>query len=274
LNYRDKARQAAEFIESRFKGFSDTLIILGSGLGGFVKALENSTSIPYSAIPYFPTSTVDGHSGELIFGFIQHKPVWVMNGRFHYYEGYALEETVFPLRVLSMLGLKKMIVSNAAGGLNPDFSVGDLMLITDHIDKFPSNSLRGKDAMDFGIRFPDMSEPYDSNLMKTAFAKAEKLGIPLKSGVYTGVTGPSLETRAEIHYFRTLGGDAVGMSTVPEVIAANQMGIQVLGFSVITNECVPKNKEVFSHGQVVEVANKAGLAMQSLIISIIREDFY
>lgn len=272
MKYREKARQAAEFIESNFHGFSDTLIILGSGLGGFVKSLEKSIAIPYSSIPHFPTSTVEGHSGELIAGFIQQKPVWVMNGRFHYYEGYSLEETVFPIRVLSLLGLEKMVVSNAAGGLNPNFSAGDLMLITDHIDKFPSNALRGKDAMDFGVRFPDMSEPYDANFIQAAYAKAQELRIPLKSGVYTGVTGPSLETRAEIMYFKTLGGDAVGMSTVPEVIAANQMGIRVLGFSVITNECIPKNKEAFSHGQVVEVANKAGVAMQKLIISIISED--
>ncbi|UJP66570.1 purine-nucleoside phosphorylase [Mongoliitalea daihaiensis] len=269
LTYLEQAQQAAGYIQSVTKGEADVLVILGSGLGGFVNELEEAQVISYQSIPFFPISTVEGHSGQLMLGKIKGKFVWVMSGRFHYYEGYELEETVFPLRVLSLLGLKGLIVSNAAGGLNPDFSVGDLMLITDHIDKFPSNALRGKDAMDFGIRFPDMSEPYSQAWIAQAKSEALGLGISLREGTYVGVTGPSLETKAEINYYRTLGGDAVGMSTVPEVIAAQQMGMKVLGFSVITNECIPKNNQSFSHDSVVEVAQQAGRKLQKLIACLV-----
>ncbi|MGY6522589.1 MAG: purine-nucleoside phosphorylase [Mongoliitalea sp.] len=267
--YLEQAQQAAAYIRSVTSGEADTLVILGSGLGGFVEELVDAQVISYASIPFFPTSTVEGHSGELLLGKVEGKLVWVMSGRFHYYEGYGLEETVFPLRVLSLLGLKRLIVSNAAGGLNPEFNAGDLMLITDHIDKFPSNTLRGKEAMDFGIRFPDMSEPYSQSWIAQAKSEALRLGISLREGTYVGVTGPSLETKAEINYYRILGGDAVGMSTVPEVIAANQMGMSVLGLSVITNECIPKNQQSFSHDSVVEVAKSAGGKMQKLVCQLI-----
>lgn len=263
--YLERAQQAAAYIRSVTSGDADTLVILGSGLGGFVEELVDAQVVSYASIPFFPTSTVEGHSGELLLGKVGGKLIWVMSGRFHYYEGYELEETVFPLRVLSLLGLKRLVVSNAAGGLNPEFSAGDLMLITDHIDKFPSNTLRGREAMDFGVRFPDMSEPYDIAWMEKAKAHALEMGIALREGVYVGVTGPSLETKAEINYYRILGGDAVGMSTVPEVIAAQQMGVKIIGFSVITNECIPKDHQSFSHNSVVEVAKKAGVMMQKLV---------
>lgn len=265
MKYLEKAKAAAKHIQSQISKEAETLVILGSGLGGFVEILEEAISIPYGEIPYFPVSTVSGHSGELMLGKVGEKWIWVMNGRFHYYEGYELGETVFPLRVLSLLGVKSLVVSNAAGGLNPDFKVGDLMLITDHIDKFPSNSLRGKDAIDFGVRFPDMSEPYDLRWRNLAKEKAKSLKINLREGTYTGVTGPSLETKAEIRYYRTLGGDAVGMSTVPEVIAANQMGMKVLGVSVITNECNPTDNKLFEHDDVVDVATAAGEKLQGLV---------
>ncbi len=265
MTYLKKAKSAAAFIQSQVSQTADTLVILGSGLGGFTAILEEPVAIPYSQIPYFPVSTVEGHSGELILGKISGKNVWVMSGRFHYYEGYELGETVFPLRVLSLLGVNRLIVSNAAGGLNPDFKVGDIMLITDHIDKFPSNALRGKEAVDFGVRFPDMSEPYDLDWRNLALSKAKTLNLNLREGTYTGVTGPSLETKAEIQYYRTLGGDAVGMSTVPEVIAANQMGMKVLGLSVITNECNPSDNKLFAHKDVVEVATIAGEKLQGLV---------
>ncbi|MFN3800671.1 purine-nucleoside phosphorylase [Belliella pelovolcani] len=269
MTYLEKAKAAAAYIQSQISQQADTLVILGSGLGGFVEVLEEAVSIPYGQIPYFPVSTVSGHSGELMLGKVGEHWVWVMNGRFHYYEGYELGETVFPLRVLSLLRVKNLIVSNAAGGLSPDFKVGDLMLITDHIDKFPSNSLRGKDATDFGVRFPDMSEPYDFGWRNLAKEKAKSLQINLREGTYTGVTGPSLETKAEIRYYRTLGGDAVGMSTVPEVIAANQMGMKVLGISVITNECNPTDNKLFAHDDVVEVATAAGEKLQGLVREVL-----
>jgi purine-nucleoside phosphorylase len=269
VTYLEKAKAAAGYIQSQISKEADTLVILGSGLGGFVEVLEEAVSIPYGQIPYFPISTVEGHSGELILGKISGKNVWVMNGRFHFYEGYELEETVFPLRVLSLLGVNRLIVSNAAGGLNPDFKVGDIMLITDHIDKFPSNALRGKDAVDFGLRFPDMSEPYDLDWRSLVLSKAKTLNINLREGTYTGVTGPSLETKAEIQYYRTLGGDAVGMSTVPEVIAANQMGMKVLGFSVITNECNPTDNKLFAHADVMEVATAAGEKLRGLVMLVL-----
>ncbi|MCH7403770.1 purine-nucleoside phosphorylase [Belliella kenyensis] len=265
MKYLDKAKASVAYIQSQTEQKADTLVILGSGLGGFVEILEDCTTLPYSQIPYFPVSTVEGHSGELILGKVGDKWLWVMNGRFHYYEGYELEETVFPLRVLILIGLKKLIVSNAAGGLNPAYRVGDLMLITDHIDKFPSNALRGKDSESFGVRFPDMSEPYDLTWRNLAKEKALTLGINLKEGTYTGVTGPSLETKTEIKYYRKIGGDAVGMSTVPEVIAARQMNIKVLALSVITNECEPGDNKTFAHEDVVEVAKKAGERLRKLV---------
>ncbi|EMS31336.1 Purine nucleoside phosphorylase [Mariniradius saccharolyticus AK6] len=257
--------EAAKFVSNRISSAPRTGVILGSGLGGLVSALKESMSIRYADIPHFPVSTVVGHRGELIVGELNRVPVWVLNGRFHYYEGYDLDDVVFPLRVLRALGLERIIITNAAGGLNPSFEAGDIMLIEDIISLMPANPLRGKNLDEFGPRFPDMSEPFCSTWMKQAIGEAENQNINLRKGTYVGLTGPKLETKAEINYCRLIGGDAVGMSTVSEVIAANHMGIKVLGFSVITNESIPKVKKEFTHEEVVDVANKAGATLAKLI---------
>jgi purine-nucleoside phosphorylase len=262
-------RESAEFIKNAIGGVPKVGIILGSGLGGLIGEIENRTVIPYSEIPHFPISTVEGHKGELIFGVLNADPVLAMAGRFHYYEGYDMDGVVFPIQVMKLLGVEKLIVTNAAGGLNPDFEVGDLMLIEDIISRLPDNPLRGINEEGFGPRFPDMSEPFDLDWMALALSKAGDLGISLKKGIYLGVTGPVLETRAEINFFRIIGGDAVGMSTVPEVIAANHLGLKVLGLSVITNESIPKVAKEFTHADVVSVANQAGKKLVELVKAII-----
>lgn len=246
-----------------------TGIVLGSGLGNLVDELEDSLVISYADIPHFPVSTVLGHRGQLIAGILQGAPVWVMNGRFHFYEGYELDEVVFPLFVLKALGLERLIVTNAAGGLNPEFEPGDLMLIEDIVNLMPASPLRGRNLEEFGPRFPDMSEAFDGQWIDRTIDSASSLGIPLKRGIYVGLTGPKLETRAEVRHCRLIGGDAVGMSTVSEVIAANHMGMRVLGLSVITNESIPKSKKEFTHEEVVKVANLAGKKLLKLIKRIV-----
>lgn len=258
-------KEAAAFVSERINLAPSTGIILGSGLGGLVGSLRDSMSIRYADIPHFPVSTVVGHRGELIVGELNRVLVWVLNGRFHYYEGYDLDDVVFPLRVLRALGLERIIITNAAGGLNPSFEAGDIMLIEDIISLMPANPLRGRNLDEFGPRFPDMSEPFCLDWVQKALQEAESQGIHLRKGTYIGLTGPKLETKAEINYCRLIGGDAVGMSTVSEVIAANYMRIKVLGFSVITNESIPKVKKEFTHEEVVEVANKAGATLARLI---------
>lgn len=261
--------ESAEFIKKGINGVPRVGIILGSGLGGLVGEIENRSIIPYSEIPHFPISTVEGHEGELIFGVLNAVPVLAMAGRFHYYEGYDMDGVVFPIQVMKLLGVENLIVTNAAGGLNPDFEVGDLMLIEDIISRLPDNPLRGINEEEFGPRFPDMSEPFDLDWMALALSKAEGLGISLKKGTYLGVTGPVLETRAEINFFRIIGGDAVGMSTVPEVIAANHLGLKVLGISVITNESIPKVAKEFTHADVVDVAQRSGRKLVKLVKAIV-----
>jgi len=264
----EKAQKATFFIQGQVQEKATLGIILGSGLGSFVDYLEDSIKIPYASIPHFPLSTVEGHSGELIFGKLNGTPIWAMSGRFHYYEGYGLHETVFPLRVMKILGVEQLVISNAAGGLNPEFIPGDLMLIEDFIDLFPDNPLRGGNISEFGARFPDMSEPLDHGLIEKAKVAANKLNISIKQGVYVGIQGPKLETKAEIRYCQVLGGDAIGMSTVPEIIVANQMGIKVLAISVITNQCVPSVSIQFSHEAVVSVAERAGEKLAKIIENV------
>lgn len=262
-------RQSAEFIKKRIGGTPKVGIILGSGLGGLVDNIEEKRIVPYSKIPHFPVSTVEGHKSELIYGLLKGSAVIAMAGRFHYYEGYDMEAVVFPIRVMKLLGVEKLIVTNAAGGLNPDFEVGDLMLIEDIISRFPDNPLRGVNEEEFGPRFPDMSEPFDREWMDQTQSKAKELGIILKAGTYLGVTGPVLETRAEVKFMRLIGGDAVGMSTVPEVIAANHLGLKVLGISVITNESIPKVAKEFTHTDVVDVAQRSGKKLVVLVKEIV-----
>lgn len=213
----------------------DTAIILGSGLGDFAEELAEPVILPYAEIPHFPVSTVAGHAGRLVCGKLGEKKILAMQGRFHFYEGYPMEEVVFPVRVMAMLGIRRLIVTNAAGGVNPDFHPGELMLITDHINFMGTNPLIGANDDQLGPRFPDMSHAYDEQGLALARRAAQQAGIPLREGVYAAFTGPSYETPAEIRMVRTWGADAVGMSTVPEVIAANHAGMRVTGLSCITN---------------------------------------
>lgn len=241
-------------------------IILGSGLGGLADSIETDIAIKYRDIPGFPVSTVEGHKGQLIFGMLGGRKVVAMQGRFHYYEGYTPQQVVFPVRVMKLLGIKYLFVSNAAGGINPEFKVGDLMVITDHINLIP-NPLVGPNIEELGPRFPDMSEAYDRGLIGLADKLAAEEGIALRHGVYAGGTGPTFETGAEYRYFQSIGGDAVGMSTTPEVIAARHMGMPVFGMSVITNSGLSGEKS--THEEVQEEGAKAAEKMTRLFTRMI-----
>lgn len=262
---------AAEFIAAKLDGRKPFAgIVLGSGLGKLADRIENPTVIPYKDIPGFPVSTAVGHKGNFIAGELGGKFVVAMQGRFHYYEGYPMDLVTLPIRVMKVLGIQYLFVSNAAGGVNFDFKVGDLMVITDHINHLP-NPLIGPNMAEFGPRFPDMTRPYDMRLRKMAFEIGEELGISLKSGVYFAGTGPSYETPAEYKYFRMIGADAVGMSTIPEVIVARHSDIPVFGISVITNEAHDDYAEDYVNDgdDVVEAANAAAVKMTSLFTRII-----
>lgn len=232
-------------------------IVLGSGLGSFTREMEIEKEIPYSEIPHFPVSTVEGHSGKLIFGKLGGKRVVAMAGRFHYYEGYSPVEVVFPIRVMKFLGITHLLISNAAGGTNTDFKVGDLMMIKDHVSFLTPNPLVGKNISELGTRFPDMSEPYSKALMNKCMAIAKAAGYDVKTGVYLGVTGPTFETRAEYRMIHAFGADAVGMSTVQEVIAAVHMGLTVFAMSVITDLGIREEENVITHQEVLEAAKDA-----------------
>lgn len=253
----EKIKATATFINEKVKKPIDAGIILGSGLGGLVKEIEIELTIPYSEIPHFPVSTVDGHSGQLIIGRLGGKTVLAMQGRFHYYEGYSMKEVTFPVRVMKRMGISTLFVSNASGGLNPEYKVGDIVVITDHINFFPEHPLRGKNMDEFGPRFPDMSQAYDPHLRNRAKAIALKNGISIREGIYVGVSGPTFETPAEYMMFRHLGADVVGMSTVPEVIVARHMAMTVFGISIVTDSGVPGQIVEISHEEVQEVAMKA-----------------
>ncbi len=268
----EKIKATANFIKERIKSSPETGIILGTGLGGLVKEIDIIDSIPYNEIPNFPVSTVDGHAGRLIFGKLGSKAVLAMQGRFHYYEGYSMKEVTFPVRVMKYVGVSRLFVSNASGGLHPEWHVGDIVLINDHINFFPGHPLHGKNENELGPRFPDMSKVYDERLRNRAKLIALENNINMKEGVYVGVQGPTFETPAEYKMFRILGGDIVGMSTVPEVIAARQMGLKVFGISIITDSGVPGEIVEISHEEVQKVAMKAEpnmtLIMKNLIESV------
>ena len=261
-----KIQETAEFLKGKMTTAPETAIILGTGLGSLVNEITDKYEISYTDIPNFPVSTVEGHSGKLIFGKLGDKDIMAMQGRFHYYEGYPMTEVTFPVRVMRELGIKTLFVSNAAGGMNPDFEIGDLMIITDHINFFPEHPLRGKN-IPYGPRFPDMSEAYSKELIDKADKIAAEKDIKVQHGIYIGTQGPTYETPAEYKMFRILGADAVGMSTVPEVIVANHCGIRVFGISVITDLGV--------EGKIVEVTHedvqKAADAAQPLMTTIMRE---
>ncbi|WP_205502005.1 purine-nucleoside phosphorylase [Rufibacter psychrotolerans] len=264
-------QEAADFIRQQINSYTPQFgIVLGTGLGALVQDLTIAYSLDYADIPHFPVSTVESHSGKLIFGELGGRPVVVMQGRFHYYEGYTMEQVVFPIRVMKLLGIQKLFVSNAAGGLDPDFNTSDLMVITDHINLQPTNPLIGKNPEELGPRFPDMSEPYDEHLVQQALDIANQHGLDVKTGVYVSVPGPMLETKAEYRYLRTIGADAVGMSTVPEVIAAVHMGLPVFAVSVITDLCVPGKIKKVVLLDILEAAAKAEPNMTLLIKELIQ----
>ncbi len=268
----EKIRQTADFLKSKIKTHPEILIVLGSGLGGLGNRIENSIAIKYKDIPNFPVSTVEGHSGQLIFGKLAGKNVVAMQGRFHFYEGYGMKEVTFPIRVMHFLNVKKLIVSNAAGGLNPKYHAGDLMIITDHINFFPEHPLRGKNFKELGTRFPDMSKVYNENYIKIAEDIAEKNNISIRKGVYIGSSGPTLETPSEYKLFRIFGADATGMSTVPEVIVAHHQGMKIFGMSVITNESKPENPdEETTHEEVQNVAGHVEPKMTKIIEGLIEK---
>lgn len=265
-------KETADFLKSKLANIPEIGIVLGSGLGGLADKISDPISFPYKEIPNFPVSTVEGHSGKLIFGKLGGKNVVAMQGRFHYYEGYGMKEVTFPIRVLKLLGVKDLFVSNAAGGLNPEFRVGDIMVITDHINFFPENPLRGKNFDELGVRFPDMGKAYHPELRALADRVAAKEGIFLRKGVYIGSTGPTLETQAEYRLFRFFGADATGMSTVPEVIVANHQEMRCFGLSVITNagEKEDLNDET-THDEVQNVAGSVEPIMTRLIVGMIEQ---
>lgn len=250
----ERIKETADFLRTRVANVPDTAIILGTGLGALVDHMTDCTYIPYGEIPNMPVSTVEGHSGNLIFGQLGNKEVIAMQGRFHYYEGYDMKQVTFPVRVFQALGVKTLFVSNASGGMNKEFQVGDVMVITDHINLFPENPLRGRNYNELGTRFPAMTEAYSKELIDLADKIALEKGIRLMHGVYVGVTGPTFETPAEYEFFRVIGGDAVGMSTVPEVIVAVHAGMRVFGLSVITDLGGKDVTQVPTHEEVQQAA--------------------
>lgn len=267
----EKIKATAQYIMSQTTRRPKTAIILGTGLGQLVDYIEEKEEIPYTEIPNMPVSTVEGHSGKLIFGLLGGKEIMAMQGRFHFYEGYNMrEEVTFPVRVMKACGIEILFVSNAAGGMNPSFRVGDLMIIEDHINLFPEHPLRGKNYNELGARFPDMSEAYDHNLISLAEQIAKEKGVHLQKGVYVGTQGPTFETPAEYRYFRIIGGDAVGMSTVPEVIVARHAGIRVFGMSVITDLGGFGVPVEVSHEEVQEAANAAQPIMTMVMSEMIK----
>ncbi len=246
-------------------------IVLGTGLGQLVQHIAVSRTVPYNEIPHFPLSTVESHKGQLIFGKIGETPVVAMQGRFHYYEGYSMQQITFPIRVMKALGVQQLLLSNAAGGMRPAFKKGDMVLLDDHINLQPENPLRGLNSPLFGTRFPDMSMPYDEELGKKLKAAAHKVGYFLRTGVYVAVMGPNLETRAEYRFLRMIGGDMVGMSTVPEVIVANQIKLPCAAVSVITDECDPDNLQAVSIEEIIEVAGKADKRLSEIMVEVIKQ---
>ncbi len=263
-------KETTDYIDLKTNNFkAEIAIILGTGLGGLVNEIDIEHKLSYNNIPNFPVSTVEGHEGNLIFGKLQNKKVVAMQGRFHFYEGYDMKEITFPVRVFKMLGINYLFVSNASGGLNPDFKLGDLMFINDHINLFGTNPLIGKNIAELGPRFPDMSQAYNKELMKIAAEVAKKHGIEFVEGVYAGLTGPTFETPAEYLYLRKIGADAVGMSTVPEVIVARHMDMKCLAFSVITDSGVPGEIVEVSHEEVQKVASEAEPKLTNIIKGVL-----
>ncbi len=266
-----KIQETSDFIKANIKTIPKIAIILGSGLGGLTREITISKSFDYHEIPNFPVSTVAGHGGKLIFGSINGVEIMAMQGRFHFYEGYTMQEVTFPMRIMKKIGIETLILSNASGGMNPSFSIGDIMIISDHINMFPNNPLIGKNYDELGARFPDMSEIYDKKLIEKAKIIAAKNNIKVQEGVYVGVSGPCFETPAEYKMYHILGGDAVGMSTVPEAIVARHSGMKCFAFSIITDLGVAGHVCTVSHEEVLVAANKSEPLMTTIIKQLLPE---
>lgn len=271
MNQLNKINESTEFIKSKINITPEVGLILGSGLGVLADEIEEPIKISYNEIPNFPVSTIEGHKGQLVIGILSGKTVIAMQGRFHYYEGYSLQEVTFPVRVMKKLGVEKLIVTNAAGSVNTSFEPGNLMIIKDHINFMFNNPLMGPNEDEFGVRFPDMSTAYSDKLIEKARNVASELDIDLKEGVYTAFTGPAYETPAEIKMVRTLGGDAVGMSTVPEVMIAKHSSMEVLGISCITNMAAGILPQPLSHEEVIETTNTVKSKFLSLVRQIVSQ---
>lgn len=271
MQYYEKVDEARLFIEQKIKIKPEAAIILGSGLGKLADTVEKHVILPYSDIPYWPRSTAPGHAGKLVAGTLEGKPLVIMQGRVHYYEGYKMDEVTFPVRVFGSMGIKALVVTNASGGVREDITPGTITAITDHINYMGDNPLIGENNDEWGTRFPDMTQAYDEELLKTLRAAADKENIRLKTGVYMAFSGPSFETPAEIRMARALGADMVGMSTVPEVIAANHMGIRVCGISCAANYAAGITDERLTHAEVLANMNRAADSICALILSFFRE---
>jgi purine-nucleoside phosphorylase len=265
----EKIKQTASFIKDKTKLQPEFGIVLGSGLGGLVSEIDIQHAIDYSSIPNFPVSTVKGHGGKLIFGTLGGKKVIALQGRFHYYEGWTMQEVTFPIRVMKEIGIKRLFLSNAAGGMNTAYQVGDIVFITDHINLMPTNPLIGKNYEELGPRFPDMSDPYDKSLIDLAKRIADKHGFRSHLGIYAGLSGPCFETPAEYRYLRSIGADVVGMSTVPEVIVARHGGTPCFAVSIVTDLGGFDNVQKVSHEEVLAVANEAEKKMTTIIKEIL-----
>lgn len=263
--------ETLNYIRKYYTDTPEVGIVLGTGLGGLVEHITVEKSIPYNFIPYFPISTVESHFGKLIFGRIGEKKIVAMQGRTHYYEGYSMQEVTYPIRIMKMLGIQTLFLSNAAGALNLNFQKGDLMIIEDHINLLPDNPLRGPNIDFLGPRFPDMSQPYAKTLIEQAKTIGQRLGITLQAGVYAAVQGPNLETRAEYRFLRMIGADVVGMSTIPEVIVANHMGVQCFAVSVITDLCNPDNLQPVSVEEIIAVAKSAEPNLVKLLLELVQK---
>jgi purine-nucleoside phosphorylase len=265
----ERAEHAARYIRSRWSEDAHTGLVLGSGLGAFAGDLEESVVIPYEEIPGFARSTVEGHAGQLVLGKVENIPVVAMRGRFHYYEGYSMDDVVFPMRTFGRLGIKTVVLTNASGGINISFDQGALMVICDHLNLMGENPLRGENDIRFGPRFPDMSEVYAREYQETAIEEARNMGLELRRGIYAGLTGPSYETPAEVRLLRILGADAVGMSTVPEAIVARHMGMKVLGISCITNMAAGVIDQPINHEEVMDIGARVYDTFKELLTRVI-----
>ena len=265
----ENIQEAVEYLKKREINQPSIGIVLGTGLHQLIHQVDVQLTIPYTDIPGFPVSTVEFHKGNLVYGTLGDKNVIIMQGRFHAYEGYTMQQVVFPIRVMKLLGIQQLFLSNAAGGINPGFKKGDLVIVDDHINLLSGNPLSGKNYDELGSRFPDMSEPYNVELKRRLHQKAAEMGMPLKKGVYAAVHGPNLETKAEYRYLKIIGADMVGMSTVPEVIAAVHMQLPCAAVSVITDECDPDNLKPVNIAEIIEVAGKADMQLSWLFYETI-----